>query len=281
MNWGQWGEKFSTARYLKMIEECIDAGISTFDHADIYGSYTTEAEFGKALKQIPSVRKNIQLITKCGIKMISDERPDHLIKSYDTSAKHILQSVEQSLKNLTTDYLDILLIHRPDPLMHPDEIAEVFTKLKKQGKVLHFGVSNFTVLQTALLHSRFPVEYNQFEVSILKMEAMNNGELDQCVELGIRPMAWSPLAGGKLMTNTEDERNKNIMVVAKRLAEKYNRSADQILLCFLFMHPSRIIPVIGSTKKERLVTALEAASLIIEREEWFMLWEAAAGHEVA
>ena len=142
MNWGQWGEKFSTARYQKMIEECIDAGISTFDHADIYGSYTTEAEFGKALKQIPSVRKNIQLITKCGIKMISDERPDHLIKSYDTSAKHILQSVEQSLKNLTTDYLDILLIHRPDPLMHPDEIAEVFTKLKNRERcyILEFQI---------------------------------------------------------------------------------------------------------------------------------------------
>ena len=281
MNWGQWGEKFTTSKYLQLTEECIAAGISTFDHADIYGGYTTEAEFGAALNENPSLRSKMQLITKCGIKMMSAERPNHLIKSYDTSAKHILHSTEQSLKNLATDYLDILLIHRPDPLLHPDEIAEAFTLLKKQGKVLHFGVSNFTASQTALVHSRYPVEYNQLEISILKIDALYNGQLDQCIELGIRPMAWSPLASGQLVKNITDEKNKRIMAVAGRLAQKYNRNADQILLCFLLMHPSGIIPVIGSTKKERIIAALEATSFTIDREEWFMLWQAAAGHEVA
>ncbi len=280
MNWGQWGEKFSTARYQKLIEECIAAGISVFDHADIYGGYTTEAEFGKVLNQNASLRSKMQLITKCGIKMISAERPDHLIKSYDTSAKHILGSVEQSLKNMATDYLDILLIHRPDPLMNPDEIAEAFTKLKKQGKVLHFGVSNFSASQTSLLHSRFPVEYNQTEISVLKIDSFYNGQLDQCIELGIRPMAWSPLGGGGLMKATVDEKNKVIIAIAGQLANKYNCTIDQILLSFLFMHPSVIIPVMGTTRIERLISALNAASLKIDREDWFMLLQEAAGHEV-
>jgi predicted oxidoreductase len=144
MKWGQWGVKYSTAQYLQLIEDCIVNKITSFDHADIYGDYTVEEEFGNALKPKPHLRQQIQLITKCGIRRFTPNRPEHKINSYDTSRLHIITSAERSLKNLKTDYLDLLFIHRPDPLMNPHEIAEAFSHLKKEGKVLHFGVSNFT-----------------------------------------------------------------------------------------------------------------------------------------
>src|SRR5688572_29183186 len=163
MKWGEWGAKFSTPQYLRLIEECIAAGITTFDHADIYGDYTVEEEFGKALREKPSLRGQIQLITKCGIRRFTPNRPAHRINSYDTSKKHIFHSVDSSLKLFHTDHLDLLLIHRPDPLMDADEIAGAFTQLKNQGKVLHFGVSNFTVSQLQMIHAAFPVEFRSEE----------------------------------------------------------------------------------------------------------------------
>jgi predicted oxidoreductase len=280
MKWGQWGTKFSTSRYLQMINECIVLGVSTFDHADIYGDYTTEQEFGNALKQNPSLRHQMEIITKCGIKRFTINRPHHKINSYDTGKHHIITSVENSLKNFHTDYIDILLIHRPDPLMHPAEIAEAFNKLKQDGKVLHFGVSNFTASQTSMMNSLFEVEFNQIEISILKMEAMYNGQLDQCIELGIVPMAWSPLGGGNIFTRKDDEQMKRIFSVADFLSEKYHLASDQILLNWLLVHPSGIIPVLGTSKIERIKKGLEATKIKITREEWFMLWRAVTGHEV-
>jgi predicted oxidoreductase len=280
MKWGCWGAGFSTQQYVQLMEDCIATGITTFDHADIYGDYTVEEEFGKALKQKPSLRNQMQFISKCGIRRFTPNRPGHKINSYDTSKKHIIQSAEQSLKNLHTDFLDVLLIHRPDPLMHPDDIAEAFAKLKKQGKVLHFGVSNFTPSQTAMMLSRFRVEYNQIEASVAKLDPFHDGQLDQCIQHSITPMAWSPVGGGRLFINPDEERNKRILTVAQMLADKYNAAVDQILLAFLFKHPSGIIPVMGTTKIERLKSAYDAAKLKIEREEWFMLWRASTGHEV-
>jgi predicted oxidoreductase len=281
MKWGQWGAKFSTTEYLRMMEQCILLGVTSFDHADIYGDYTTEEEFGNALKFNPSLRAQMQLITKCGIRRLTPNRPAHKINSYDTSKEHIIRSVENSLHHLYTDHIDILLIHRPDPLMHPAEIAEAFTKLKKEGKVLSFGVSNFTVTQTAMLHSQFPVEYNQIEISILNMEPMHNGQLDQCIELGIIPMAWSPLGGGNIFAHSsEDERIGRIVAAASILAEQYRVGADQILLNWLLKHPSGIIPVLGTSKIERVQKALEAIEIKMTREEWFMLWRASTGTEV-
>ena len=280
MKWGQWGSKFSTAEYLQMIEECLANDITTFDHADIYGDYTTEEEFGAALKKNPSLRSKMQIITKCGIKRLTANRPQHTIQSYDTSKEHIINSLEKSLKDFNTDYIDILLIHRPDPLMHPDEIAEAFTHLKTQGKVLEFGVSNFTPRQVEMIHSRFRVKYNQIEVSVIQMEPFHNGQLDQCIQHNIIPMAWSPLGAGKLLSDIEEVRNKRILAAAQFLADKYDLNIDQILLAFLFTHPAIIIPVLGTTKINRLKKAMEASSLKLEREEWFMLWRASTGHEV-
>lgn len=281
MNWGQWGSRFSTSAYLELIEQCIAENITTFDHADIYGHYTTEEEFGKALALKPSLRQKIQLITKCGIKMVAPNRPSHTIKSYDTSKEHIIYSVENSLHNLHTDFIDLLLIHRPDPLMDPDEIAGAFQQLKDQGKVLQFGVSNFTPSQTDMLSNRFPVSVNQLEISILHLHPFVNGSLDQCLEKRIIPMAWSPLGGGSLFNNPEDDRKKRILAAAEILSAKYNTTPDQLLLSWLFLHPSGILPVMGTTKIERLKAAMAAVSIKIAREEWFMLWRASTGHEVA
>lgn len=280
MKWGQWGSRFTTATYCGIIESCIESKITSFDHADIYGDYTTEEEFGKALNQLPSIRSSIQLITKCGIKMPVANRPSFNIKSYDTSTEYIISCVERSLKNLQTDYIDIYLIHRPDPLMNPEEIAAAFAQLKQQGKVLHTGVSNFTPSQVNLLHTYYPVEVNQIEISLLHMEPFHNGQLDQCLEKGIVPMAWSPLGGGSLMTEITDERNKRIIKVATALGAKYQTSIENILLAFLHRHPSGILPVMGTSKIERLQSAIAAANIKLEAEEWFMLWEASAGKQV-
>ena len=280
MKWGQWGVKYSTKEYLRMIEECLALGVTSFDHADIYGDYTTEEEFGNALKQAPSLRNQIKLITKCGIRRLTPNRPQHKINSYDTSKQHIISSVENSLTHFNTDYIDILLIHRPDPLMHPAEIAEAFSILKQDGKVLHVGVSNFTVSQTAMMHSQFTVEFNQLEISILNMEPIHNGQLDQCLELGITPMAWSPLGGGNIFAHSDDERIRRVVAAASILAKAHQVSPDQILLSWLFMHPSSIIPVVGTSKIERIKKAMEATEVKMTREEWFMLWRASTGHEV-
>ncbi|HLF45792.1 MAG TPA: aldo/keto reductase [Chitinophagaceae bacterium] len=280
MKWGLWGAKFSTPQYLQLIEDCLANYIFSFDHADIYGDYTVEVEFGNALKQKPLLRQQLQLITKCGIRRYTPNRPAHKINSYDSSKEHIILSAETSLKNFGTDYLDVLLIHRPDPLMHPQEIAAAFSALKQSGKVLHVGVSNFTPTQMEMMANVFPVEYNQLEISVLALEPFHNGTLDKCIQLQIKPMAWGPLGSGKLFRDPEDERNIRILSVATILAEKYNASTEQILLSFLYKHPSGIIPVMGSTKIERLITARDAAQIKIEREEWFMLWRASKGHEV-
>jgi predicted oxidoreductase len=280
MKWGAWGAGFSTQQYLQLIENCLENNISSFDHADIYGNYTVEEEFGKALKLQPDLRKRMQIITKCGIRMLTPNRPEHKIKSYDTSKNHIIQSTERSLKKFHTDYLDALLIHRPDPLMHPDEIAEAFTQLKKQGKVLHFGVSNFTASQLDIMIPGFQIEFNQIEISVINPEPFHNGQLDQCIRHKIRPMAWSPIGGGQLLSNKADAKYHQILTVVQFLSEKYDATPDQILLAFLFRHPSGIIPVMGTTKIERLIVAYKAAALKIEREEWFLLWQASTGHDV-
>lgn len=280
MKWGQWGSKFSTREYLSIIEHCLSEKVTTIDHADIYGHYTTEAEFGKALAEKPELRQHLQLITKCGIRMVTPNRPHHAIKSYDTSREHIIGSAEHSLRNLHTDYIDVLLIHRPDPLMHPDEIAEAFLELQTAGKVLHFGVSNFTPHQAELIHRRFPLVTNQIEASVVHRQPFHDGTLDHCLMNRIIPTIWSPLGGGQLFGDLADEEAQRILAVAGILGAQYDQTPDQILLRWLYTHPSGMIPVLGTAKKERISAAMAIAGQPLEREEWFMIWRAAAGHEV-
>ena len=205
MRWGKWGAGFSAMEYESLIKDCIANGITSFDHADIYGDYTTEEEFGRIVMNEPSLRQNIQLITKAGIQLVSENRPKHQIKSYNTSAQHLIKSAEQSLKNFRTDYIDVFLIHRPNPLLNPHEVAFAISKLKEQGKILSFGVSNFLPNHINQLISFISIDYNQLEFSIVNLKQLFNGSLDNCLQHGIVPMGWAPLGGGILT----DESHKN------------------------------------------------------------------------
>ena len=280
MNWGKWGTGFSTQSYLSQIEQCIEIGITTFDHADIYGHYTTEAEFGEALKLKPVLRDKIQLITKCGICLVTPNRPNHKIKSYNTSKEHILSSLDQSLNNLHTDHVDLLLIHRPDPLMNPYEIAEAFSILIESGKVKQVGTSNFTASQLSMLHAIYPVSVNQIEASILHTKPFYNGVTDLSIEKKISIQAWSPMGAGKITLDTEDEQCRRVISMANILGEKYGATYDQIILAWLMKHPSIISPVIGTTKLERIQSAYDALSIEISNEEWHMLLRASHGADV-
>ncbi len=279
MRWGNWGANFSTSEYAELIAACIDNGITAFDHADIYGGYTTEFEFGAALKTLPHKRENIQLITKCGIQMISENRPLHAIKSYNTSAEHIIKSAEQSLRNFSTEYIDLFLIHRPDPLLNPEEVAAAINNLKQQGKILHFGVSNFFPHQTNVLKKFIDVEYNQLEISLFHLPPFTNGLLDHCIENNIIPMAWAPLGGGMISDDTHP-RYRSISSVAAKLAKKYETGLNEILIAWLYAHPSKIIPVVGTTKLERLLQAKDAFYIQLSREDWFDLYAASLGEDV-
>lgn len=280
MRWGKWGANFTTYDYEVIINQCVENGITAFDHADIYGDYTTEAEFGEAIKHKHSLRQQIKLITKCGIQLVCDERPQHQIKSYNTTKDHIIQSVEQSLKNFYTDYLDVLLIHRPSPLLNPIEVAEAVTQLKQQGKIQQFGVSNFLPQQVEALKSFVEISYNQIELSIIHLKPFVDGTLNNCLQNNIRPMAWSPLGGG-LLSENEHPKFRAIYSTVCLLAEKYNTGVNQILISFLLKHPTQILPVVGTTKTERLLQVKEAANILLSDEDWFKLYVASSGEEVA
>jgi predicted oxidoreductase len=279
MRWGVWGENFTTIQYEQIIHQCLEIGLDIFDHADIYGHYTTEADFGHALKGNTSLRNQIKIITKCGINMLTPNRPNHAIKSYDTSASHITKSVEQSLQNFHTDYIDTLLIHRPDILMHVEEIAATITTLKNAGKIKSFGVSNFTTSQVALLNKYIPIEHHQVEISLTNLNAFDNGVLDQCQLENIEAQSWSPMGNGIFTEHTAQ--HTRILAEAENLAKTYECSVNQILLAFLYAHPSQIVPVIGTTKFERIQDAAKATEIELTREDFYKLWTASTGKEVA
>ncbi|HLO80364.1 MAG TPA: aldo/keto reductase, partial [Chitinophagaceae bacterium] len=232
MNWGQWGAKFNTQQYLTAIKECLDLGVVWFDHADIYGHYTTEEEFGNAMQIEPGLRAQMKLITKCGIKMVTPHRPDHKIKSYDTSSEHIIRSAERSLFNLRTDHIDLLLIHRPDPMMDASEIADAMDRLQTQGKVLHFGVSNFLPQHMSLLRPVIKVEANQFEFSAFHTAALHDGTAEYCQQHGIACMSWSPLGGGVLTAEEKTDQAMRVIAIAEILGEELGLSIDQVLLAW-------------------------------------------------
>jgi len=279
MRLGTWDANYNTAQWQGFIEDCLSLGMTTFDHADIYGDYSTETDFGKVLKNAPQLRERLQIITKCGICRVCENRPQYRIKSYDSSKAHIMASVDNSLRELQTEYIDMLLLHRPDYLMEPDEIAEAFTELLAEGKVKSFGVSNFTPSQFQLLNEAFPLATNQIEVSITARHTFEDGTLDQCMRHGIRPQAWSPLGGGVIFG--ENEVAARVKKVAQALIEKHNASLDQILLAWLRRHPAQILPVLGTTKIERVKTAANALDIQLDRVEWYDIWQAATGEKIA
>ncbi len=276
MTWGSWGKQLSKKEMVALMHHCISNNITTFDHADIYGAYTTEADFGKAFMDSGVKREDIQLISKCGIQYMCDDR-DNKVKHYDYSKDYIIWSVEASLKNLETEYLDLLLLHRPSPLMVAEEIAEAITILKKQGKIKDFGVSNFTAPQMDMIGLRMDIDVNQIEFSLTQHSAMHDGTLDYMTTCGIKPMAWSPLGS---VFREDNEQTRRIHKQLGELMNKYNATEDQLLLAWILKHPAGIHPVIGTTNKERLTQAVEAANIDLELEDWFLILVAGQGHKV-
>jgi len=264
------------------LEHALELGITTLDQADIYGDYQSESLLGEALTLAPSLRDKFQFVSKCGIKLVSKARPTHGIQHYDTSRAHIIASAENSLRAMQIEQLDLLLIHRPDPLMDADEMAEAFQHLHATGKVRHVGVSNFTPAQFELLNSRFPLVTNQVELSLLHLQALHDGTLDLCQKLRIAPMIWSALGGGDLLRDTpsSNPQIQRVRPVLNALASELNLPASTVALAWILQHPSHPLVLTGSGRTAALEEAALACQHTLTREQWFSLWCAAAGKNV-
>ncbi|MCX7130884.1 aldo/keto reductase family oxidoreductase [Aeromonas sp.] len=270
--------QLSPAALLDLMKYHLDLGVTTLDHADIYGGYQCEEAFGKALRLEPSLRERMELVSKCGIALTA--RPEHALNHYNTGKAHIIASAEASLQKLGTDHLDLLLIHRPDPLMDADEVADAFITLKQAGKIKHAGVSNFTPRQFELLQSRlpFPLVTNQLEISPLNQSTTLDGTLDQCQQLRIKPMAWSCLGGGRLFNGQEYAPLRAELEQIRH--EVGAQHIEQLVYAWVMMLPSQPLPLIGSGKRERIAAAVAAESIVLNRQQWFRIRKAALGYDV-
>ena len=276
MSWGKWGKNLDKLQMSKMIQHCVGNRITTFDHADIYGGYTTEYEFGDALKASGINRHDIQLITKCGIQLPTENR-QVAIKHYDYSRAHLISSVDNSLRNLQTEYLDLLLLHRPSPLMNPAIIAETVTLLKAEGKIKDFGVSNFSPSEMDLIADKTAISVNQIQFSAVDSMAMNDGTIDYMMLHNVQTMAWNPL-GNVLCDATP--KHLRIRKLVELLTSKYEVGADLILLAWILKHPAGILPVCGTANPERIAELIKASEIALELEDWFAIYSASLGTEV-
>ena len=276
MNWGIWDKNLNTKEMENIINVCLENKISTFDHADIYGDYTTESDFGKAFASSKIAREKIQLVSKCGIQMVTGNRKN-TIKHYDYSKKHIVWSVENSLKNLHTDYLDVFLLHRPSPLMQADEIAEAVLKLKSDGKIIDFGLSNFTSSQTELIRQKTEISYNQVQFSATNFEPMLDGSFDYMQMNNIRPMSWNPLGCVFREDIPQTHRLKKLLAT---LVSKYHFGSDTLLLSWILKHPAKVIPIAGTVNIARIQLLMKAVELELEQEDWFAIWTESMGNNV-
>jgi len=280
---GDYSEE-SRKRGKTALRTAIEAGYTHFDHADIYGEGKCEELFSEVLREIPGIRGKIIITSKCGVR--KKERPDKGDPCrYDLSKEHIVMSVEGSLGRLNTDFLDLLLLHRPDYLLYPQEVAEAFQALRDAGKVLHFGVSNFLPSQLSLLQSccPMPLVVNQVEINIHTIRSLLDGTLDQCQELKITPQAWSPLAGvayPALRNTLSKEDECRIMSELDAQAEKYETENWIVVLAWILKHPAGILPIIGSITPARIKAAKEALDILYSREDWYRLLEARNGRKV-
>ena len=273
MTWGLWGQRLDTQAMGRLIHQVIDTGITSFDHADLYGDYTNETDFGRAWSQTGIPRDQVQLISKCGIAHVCPQRPFE-VKHYNYSQEYIVSACEATLKALQTDYLDLYLLHRPSPLLDPEQVVLAVDTLLQSGKIKSFGLSNFTPPQVDLIQKYCGVSANQIEISLTMRDALYNGQLDQCLKDQITPMAWSPL--GDLVRSNAVIPDALIRALEKVAAARGLTTA-QIALAWLAKHPAGIVPVVGSTRPERLAQAREAMETTLTLTEWFTLTEAATG----
>ena len=282
--YGAWrmtdGADVSPQTALRKIEMCLDQGITTFDHADIYGGYRCEALFGEALKLTPAIKKRIQIVTKCDIMLMTDGFPNRRVKHYDTSAQHIRASVDKSLARLGVDAIDLLLIHRPDPFMDASETGACLDALVQSGKVRGIGVSNFGPWDWQLLQAnmRQTLVTNQIEISLLQRDAFTDGRLAQAQQLKAPPMAWSPLAAGAVVG--QGDAATRLRPALQRIGQAFGVSADAVAVAWLLAHPARIIPILGTNNLDRMAQLSDCLKVNMDRETWHELWTLAAGQEV-
>ncbi|WP_250504385.1 aldo/keto reductase [Caballeronia sp. AZ7_KS35] len=262
------------------IEECVALGVTSFDHADIYGGYEAETFFGDALALRPGLRSRMQLITKAGIMLVSPARPAHRVKHYDSSAAHVRESVERSLRALQSERVELFLLHRPDPLMDAEELALEMERLISEGKVGAFGVSNFMARDFDALHARIPLATNQIELSPFMSAPLEDGTFSALQAARVTPMFWSPLGGGRLF----DERDPVAARVRETLqAIQHERGVTSwvsIAYAWIFRLPSRPIAIAGTQRIDGMRDAVNALDIELTREEWYAIWEAARGREV-
>lgn len=265
---------------LTLVETCLDMGVTSIDHAPVYGGYTCEKIFGDAvLRKRPELREKMQLITKAGIVC-----PGHYGNKtiyYDSTREEILREMDESLEKLGTDHVDLLLIHRPDPLADPSETADALETVVKQGKALHVGVSNFMPSQMTMLQSylNIPLVTNQVELSVKNTENFFNGVVDDAFTRRIPLMAWSPLGGGDVF-RSQEEKYVRLRGVLTEIAKGHETSMDAVMYAWLFMHPVRIAALTGTMNADRIKAAAEAADLQLSYDEWYQILEASRGFSV-
>ncbi|MEO9820460.1 MAG: aldo/keto reductase [Paracoccaceae bacterium] len=280
--YGMWrlaeADDTSPAHVEAKIQSCLDQGITTFDQADIYGGYAAEAVMGTALKANPSLRNKMEIVTKCDIVAPVGRYETTTVKHYDTSRAHIEASVEHSLREMSIDHIDLLLIHRPDPLMDHFETGGALDDLVASGKVRSVGVSNFRPWDWELLQSamKTPLVTNQIEISLGEITPFTNGDLAFQQRIGTPVMAWSPLGGGLLMTGTGD-----VAKVADEIAAQAGVDRSAVAVAFLLAHPANILPVMGTNNLDRIGRLSDALKVKLDREAWYRLYTAALGNEVA
>lgn len=269
----------SVAERIRYLYDALELGITTIDQADIYGDYLGESLLGEAFQAEPGLASRFEIVGKCGIQFPSAQRPAHRSHIYNTSRSHIIHSVERSLSDMRIEALDVLLIHRPDPLMKVDEVAEAFLHLQSSGKVKHFGVSNFSVTQWELLNSRFPLVTNQVECSVLQMGALTDGSFDVCQRWRVKPMIWSALARGLIFTGNS-EQALHVRQTLEKFAQAHGVSPTVIALAWLFALPAEPLVLTGSSRRQVLEETVQATQCHLDRDQWFELWRASQGRDI-
>lgn len=268
------------AELLRLVEECLDMGVTSIDHAPVYGGYTCEKIFGDAvLRKKPELREKMELITKAGIVC-----PGHYGNKtiyYNSTKEEILKEMDESLEKLGTDHVDLLLIHRPDPLADPEETADALETVVKEGKALNVGVSNFMPSQIAMLQSymSIPLVTNQMELSIKNTENFFNGVVDDALTRKMPLMAWSPLGGGDVFKGT-DEKFVRLRTVLTAVAEQHQTTMDAVMYAWLFTHPAKIAALTGTMNADRIRTAVHASDIQLSYDEWYQILEASRGFSV-
>lgn len=270
----RWKEEEATvANVEKIFNTCIELGVNTFDHADIYGGYKCETAFGEVLAKSSVKREDVVLFSKCGLLLTHALRPDIRAKYYDTSKKHILESVDQSLKNLQTDYIDIFLLNGLDPLSNLEETALTLKKLRESGKVKNIGVVNFSVFQHQLLSAflDIPIVTNHIELNLLNTAAFDNGQIDYAKQRYMRPLATSPLAEGQIAESFE-KKPLHVRSILEKLAEKYNANFESVATAWIVKLGA--LPLIGSNSEQRIRNIVKAFDIDLDNQDWYELYDA-------